>query len=279
MQLALIDGLRSEPFKGGRATCPTCGSLMIAKCGPRMLHHWSHVSERNCDPWWENETQWHRDWKNHFPVECREISHLSLDGEIHRSDVRSQSGIFIEFQHSAMSDVERSAREAFYQNLVWIVDGRTFAKNFHLLHCLPAPDSELAEDIVWIKGTREWFSGLRGFFWRLSENPDATKKIGPDCFEVHDVGEIESELESSYRGHHQYDWVRPHRTWLDARCPVYLDFGDVHLLKLGTYDEYELPCVQLVSKRKFLHDVNVESSAESIATRFYQLPEIDVTIQ
>ncbi|WP_287302509.1 hypothetical protein [Mesorhizobium sp.] len=42
----------------------------------------------------------------------REISHIAPDGEIHRADIKTPSGIVIEVQHSAMT-AERLSREAF----------------------------------------------------------------------------------------------------------------------------------------------------------------------
>ncbi|WP_425595275.1 competence protein CoiA family protein [Pseudophaeobacter arcticus] len=42
-----------------RGECPYCGSEMIARCGQVKVHHWAHKSTENCDPWWENETNWH----------------------------------------------------------------------------------------------------------------------------------------------------------------------------------------------------------------------------
>ncbi|WP_230675771.1 hypothetical protein, partial [Yersinia ruckeri] len=54
-----------------------------------------------------------------------------------------------------------------------------------------------------------------------------------------------------------------------TKCPVYIDFGCEYLVKLDTYDESELKCIRLVSKRKFLHDVMVEDDVQNIATRFY----------
>lgn len=113
MQLALVGSERLEAFPGGRGQCPTCRAAMIAKCGPRILHHWAHAGRRNCDPCWENETEWHREWKNLFPEACREISHTAPDGEIHRADIMTATGIYIEVQHSAMTDAERISREAF----------------------------------------------------------------------------------------------------------------------------------------------------------------------
>lgn len=84
------------------------------------------------------------------------------------------------------------------------------------------------------------------------------------------------EIEQAYRGHHQYDWVHPRRTWLDATCPVYIDFGDDYLVKLEVYDESTLPCIHYVAKQKFLHAVMVETDARAIATRFYPTAGHDI---
>ena len=169
MQYAQIGTERREAFPGGRGVCPICGSATIAKCGSRVIHHWAHATRKDCDPWWENETNWHRDWKNLFPEECREISYTASDGEIHRADLVTPTGIVIEFQHSQMSDEERLSRESFYKNLVWVVDGSEFRKNFDIYHQLPHPTSELTKDIRWFKATREKKGAAHGMFWRLSE--------------------------------------------------------------------------------------------------------------
>jgi competence protein CoiA len=269
LQYALVNSERREAFPGGRGQCPICSSPTIAKCGPRVIHHWAHTSHKDCDPWWENETEWHRAWKNLFPEQCREISYTAPDGEIHRADVVTQTGIVIEFQHSAMTDSERLARETFYQNLIWIVDGRGFRKNFDICHLLPHPQSELARDIRWFKATRQMRGEARGAFWRPSENPG--HKTG-DLVLYHSASEIEAEVSNAYRGHHQYDWIRPRRTWLDATCPVYVDLGDDLLAKLEIYDESGLPCIYLVAKQKLIHDAMTEKAATAIATRFYPLP-------
>ncbi len=271
MQIALVDNRRIEAFPGGRGVCPICGSDMISKCGPRIMHHWAHHKIKNCDPWWENETQWHRDWKNQFPLECREVSHIADDGEIHRADIKTPTGIVIEIQHSSMTDSERTSREEFYQNLVWVIDGSGFRENFDIYHMLPNPDSELAQDLVWAKAERHMHGANRGIFFRISEarkDDPAITKATLYGGEVHGIHEIEEELNLSYNGYHQYDWIRPRKTWLDARCPVYIDFGDECLVKLDVYDSSELKCVRLVSRRKFLHDVMVERVAGNIATRF-----------
>jgi competence protein CoiA len=50
MQYALVDGDRREAFMGGRGLCPTCRAAMIAKCGPRILHHWGHAGRAQLRP-------------------------------------------------------------------------------------------------------------------------------------------------------------------------------------------------------------------------------------
>ena len=272
MQLAIVDDQRVEAFPGGRGECPICGSEMIAKCGPRVMHHWAHDRPKDCDPWWENETPWHREWKNQYPLECREVSHTADDGEIHRADIKTPTGIVIEVQHSTMTDAERQSREEFYGNMVWVLDGSPFQKNFDIYHGLPDPESEVARDLVWFKAKRHMHGGNTGMFFRLSENPGITKAaVGDGMVEVHSIREVQREVDEFYSGHHQYDWVRPRKAWLDAQCAVYIDFGGDTLVRLDTYDESGLQCIRYVSKRKFIHDTMVESDASDIATRFYPL--------
>jgi hypothetical protein len=78
---------------------------------------------RRCDNWWEPETPWHREWKNRFPPAWREVIQHASDGEKHIADIRSPSGKVIEFQHSRLKPDERRAREAFYGDMFWVVDG------------------------------------------------------------------------------------------------------------------------------------------------------------
>lgn len=96
---------------------------MVARCGEVRVWHWAHKSGRLCDAWWE-ETEWHRTWKNQFPVEWQEIVHRAEDGELHIADVKTADGWVIEFQHSYIRPEERRSREAFYQKLVWVVNGQ-----------------------------------------------------------------------------------------------------------------------------------------------------------
>lgn len=114
---------------------------MTAKCCPQIAHHWAHRTA-NCDKWWERETGWHREWKNEFPQECQEARISSLDGSFHIADVRTPNGTVLEFQHLRRPLTDRHARENFYVNMVWIIDGRRvndFASFAHSLS-FAAPD-------------------------------------------------------------------------------------------------------------------------------------------
>jgi competence protein CoiA len=124
MKFSLVNGERREAEKGLPGKCIGCGQPTIPKCGPIKVKHWAHKSKCECDHWWENETEWHRSWKNNFPVECQEIRHKAEDGEWHIADVKTKEGHVLEFQHSFLNSEERLARNNFYgSNLVWIVDG------------------------------------------------------------------------------------------------------------------------------------------------------------
>jgi competence protein CoiA len=128
MKYALQLNERIEATPKASAICPCCGTDVVAKCGTRKIWHWAHKTKQTCDHWWENETQWHRDWKNRFPKEWQEVVHKAENGEKHIADVKTPDGLVIEFQHSYIRPEECEAREKFYGNMIWIVDGRR-AKN------------------------------------------------------------------------------------------------------------------------------------------------------
>ena len=128
MRLAIANGGRSAPAPSLRGVCCLCGSEMISKCGQYVRWHWAHKSRTNCDAWQESETDWHRYWKNAFPIDCQEVVHTD-DGtrEKHIADVKTPGGVVVDVQHSPISEVEVRNRERFYRNMIWIVDARHLA--------------------------------------------------------------------------------------------------------------------------------------------------------
>lgn len=140
MKFALVKGDKTEARPGLQGACINCQSDMIAKCGQVKIWHWAHKSKSSCDPWWENETEWHRAWKNHFPTEWQENIHIdSTTGEKHIADIKTDKEFVIEFQHSAIKPDEIQSREAFYKNMVWVIDG-TLLKRDYLLFCKGVED-------------------------------------------------------------------------------------------------------------------------------------------
>lgn len=123
MKFALINGQKKVPAPKMEGLCPCCEAKVISKCGDIKLWHWAHYSKRDCDIWWENETQWHRDWKGFFPTDWQEVIHRADDGEKHIADVKTKHVCVLEFQHSFISKEERTSRNDFYPSLVWVVDG------------------------------------------------------------------------------------------------------------------------------------------------------------
>lgn len=123
MKFALVSGRRHEAQPGISGKCQNCSRPMVAKCGEHRIWHWAHKGQLMCDSWWENETEWHFNWKANFPNSWREVVCRADDGTKHIADIKTEHGWVIEFQHSSIKPEERRSRDVFYGRLVWIVDG------------------------------------------------------------------------------------------------------------------------------------------------------------
>ena len=99
----------------------------MPKCGEIKTWHWAHEAVRDCDPWYEPETEWHRSWKAHAPEERVEVTMGP-----HRADIVGSDGGVIELQHSSIGPDEIRDREAFYGRMVWLIDGSPFAENLRV---------------------------------------------------------------------------------------------------------------------------------------------------
>ena len=130
MLYALVGGgEKAEAEPQGRAACPECEGVMIAKCGPIVIWHWAHESLIDCDGWTEPESQWHLGWKQLFPKECVEVR---LEG--HRADVKIGERV-IEFQHSSIDVDTITEREDFYgKGLCWMFDASSWLDNVSFRH-------------------------------------------------------------------------------------------------------------------------------------------------
>lgn len=109
--------------------CPYCKSPLIVRKGDVRRQHFAHEKSALCSDSWgidriENDSDWHREWQEKFPIDNQEIC-LTL-GEIkHRADVMVRRTV-LEFQHSPLNSEKFSNRNSFYSELgnkvIWIFD-------------------------------------------------------------------------------------------------------------------------------------------------------------
>jgi len=131
MKFALVNNEKCEAIQGTKGICPVCFASVIAKCGDIKIHHWAHKSIKTCDTWWEQETEWHRQWKDRFPKEYQEVVLFDEQTrEKHIADIKTHDGVVFEFQHSHITSQERESREFFYKNMVWVVDGTRLKRDY-----------------------------------------------------------------------------------------------------------------------------------------------------
>lgn len=250
MKFSLIAGIKKEAFPNGTGNCLLCNGLTVAKCGPKVIHHWAHKSLKHCDNWWENETPWHRSWKSEFPNEWQEVVHFdTTSGEKHIADVKTSKGVVIEFQNSPMSLSEMQAREAFYKKMVWVVNGQLFKENFLILDELPDPKAKFFEDIVIFPISSKDKGRL---YYKRSEYSSTDMGV-----RVYNLLDLKADIINNYTGHHQFDWKRPRHVWFDAEKPVFFDFGDDFLYKLlFYYPDKKMRCVKRINKSFFIEKAN-----------------------
>lgn len=151
-------GGRVKASPKARATCPTCNSQMIAKCGRTVVWHWAHEATDECDPWSEGETLWHAAWKSRFADS--EVTIRRPVGGVetsHRADAVTPRGTVIEFQHSTISAEDIEDREWFYRDMVWVLDATdAFRRSrIELDHHSPDQGSPYC-NFVWMRRRRSF---------------------------------------------------------------------------------------------------------------------------
>ena len=240
MQYALVNNMRSEPIKGINGLCCGCGKKVISKCGNIKLHHWAHISSDKCDSWWENETEWHRQWKNHFTIDTREVTFYdSVLAEYHRADVHNKNGVTIEFQNSPLTIEELNSRNEFYKRIIWVVNGKKF-KGFEITHNIPDPNCDMLQ---------EW-DFLHGRHLAFASKSDAKKSMvrlySLNCPELRELTLSQSHL--------SFVWKYAHAAWYTSTTPIFIDFGGEQLywLRRRIQERYDYWYLQQVSKLSFL---------------------------
>jgi len=208
MKFSLVNGQRQEAQPGLSGECPGCKQLMIARCGEIRVRHWAHKGPLSCDPWWENETEWHRAWKGQFPESWQEVVHQADNGEKHIADVMTDQGWVLEFQHSPIPPEERRSRDTFYRKLVWVVDGTRRKQDLAQFDNALSGGARVGSSVIRIPFSnecrilREWvgseapvfldFGGEWDLWWILKGTSDGPAYVAPfprsQFIEIHRVG-------------------------------------------------------------------------------------------
>jgi competence protein CoiA len=149
-----------DPTTLGRALCPGCKGLMIAKCGEIVVDHWAHAAGVDCDPWSEPESQWHKSWKD-------TLASVGAETEVvvgnHRADAVLADGTVVELQTSSISPAEIREREAFYGKMVWLFNGWGLNLRSHAVR---------DDNIMWFRWLwprKTWWHVTKPMYWHIPQ--------------------------------------------------------------------------------------------------------------
>lgn len=242
MQYSIVGNKKVQAQPGLQGICECCHKPTYSACGKVIKWHWRHKDLKNCDSWWENETQWHRDWKEKFPEDYREIICFdSVTGEKHIADIKTNTDIVIEFQNSPISTDELKSREEFYDKLIWVVNAEKFSDNIIIGFKLPNPKSTFPENIDFANS--DHFLPYDKFKY-----PDGTREYSAAISE-----KFLPLVEQQYLNHHRLTWKYKRKVWLEAKSPVFLDFGDDKLWRIQQLDRFEnFPTTSWFKKDAFI---------------------------
>ena len=118
-------------------------------------------------------------WKDAFPSNCQEIVQIDENtGEKHVADVKTPNGVVVEVQHSRISEDELHSREAFYGDMIWIVDARDVV--WMTSHDLVSVEPMAYDFILLSRSTllRRWSSAKRPVYF--DHTPNVYRNCSPD---------------------------------------------------------------------------------------------------
>ena len=241
----------TEAFPKGRAKCPTCDAVVIAKCGKLVVHHWAHEASEDCDSFSEPETFWHKTWKEYFPPEQREVTVGN-----HRADILTPNGV-VEFQHSHLSLDKVKEREDFYnsetEGLTWVVDGGDFAHSFELREKY---DTSRTFSFRWKHPRRSWAAAGDIYidFSKPKKRPTTRQTLETRISTGVKLEFIEEVMEN-------YDEDRDYEFGImGAEADQHL----FHIKKIHWNDESVGGWGQFVSLESFIQEMNIESMKRTL---------------
>lgn len=135
---------------GEKYYCPVCRAPVVIKAlnSSSVKTHFSHKRGSKClDDWKYDMSEWHYNWQERFPVDCREKI-VQMGNDYHRADAILYNTVF-EFQHSPMSFEEFTKRNQFYLNcgyeMVWVFDANKKVKNPEVMIEPPSCINDMVE--------------------------------------------------------------------------------------------------------------------------------------
>lgn len=261
MQYALVNDSKTTALPKTRGVCVFCSDQVQSKCGKIKIWHWSHKAERNCDEWFEPETEWHRNWKLNFEKENTEVI-IKKGEKRHIADVYTKQGIVIELQNSPIDVETIKAREIFYgERMLWIINGHKFKDRFKTFQ----GNREFTFKVDESYGRRDLPSFLfkaytrMSVYWIINLNSqhvpeefssliiknnfdyDLLRKyyFKPTVYNELDLtNEFINALKALAKDHlylknhyclRRFEWLNTRSSWKDAMRPVFIDFGEDHL--------------------------------------------------
>ncbi|WP_421939301.1 competence protein [Pedobacter sp.] len=191
---------------------------------------------------YRKESPWHRDWKMAFPEHYREKVFIDqASGEMHRADIFTACGTTLEFQHSPITALEIASREAFYPNLVWILNGAKL-KGFRLLKHLPDVDD----------------SKLAAYEFCHSDHLAVVSKADIDAGKLkpRTISFAHPEMQGikMTAQYYSFCWKNPHTAWFSARCRMIVDMGGHFLYEIKKRKQIngDYAYLKLISRKAFV---------------------------
>jgi competence protein CoiA len=218
MQYSIVNGQRTEAKPNLLGLCICCNKPTYSACGKFISWHWRHKNLKDCDNWWEAETEWHREWKLKFPEHWREvIQYDNFHQEKHIADVKTDKGVVLEFQNSPITIDELKSRENFYDKMIWIVNGLGFKDNFEFGYKLPNFNSEFPKNY---KFTNSKFMSV--YEYLENSNPNDFVEILNTINNI----PLKEFVEKYHTKHYTFNWKQARQVWFQTQKPVFIDFND-----------------------------------------------------
>ena len=169
-----IPVFNKDGTKNHEGFCPCCGKSLNARAGEIRRPHWAHTSVERCDEWWENEEEWHYEWRKLIDItehSCEvDIENvLEKDNVRHFYDARINNRLSIILRRGKLSEDQIQQYESFFGDMLWIVE----AKKSNITRFHRMKDSGVIREIAKRRGCYSMRRGETGFYekWAKCKAP------------------------------------------------------------------------------------------------------------